>query len=469
VAQHIEGYIEVSDEDRKKAQVWFGHAAKPAGQGNYDYAIELYINGLTADPEAVEAHQTLRDISLKRKASGGKALGMFEAMKLKRPSKDDKQNLLNAEKLLAFDPGNTDHMLWLIQSAYKAGCYDTVLWIGPILQKANADSPKPDVHKFLALKDIYRGLKKYKLAVEACHYALQLRPDDMDLQKELKDLGAMQTMADANYGGSFRDAIKDKDAQDRLIEGDKDVRTEDSLMRSIKEAQAEYAAEPNEPGKLLKLVEALERTDTMEHENHAIELLEAAYKKTGQFRHRGRAGQIKMKQLSRMERTLRAEAARNPGDKEAQDTYRQFRIEKAEEELKEYQLASEAYPTDLSIKYQIAQRLFELGKHDEAIPKFQEAVQDAKVRNDATIYLGRAFLEAGFVDESVDTLKGLVESYQIQGDERAKQIYYYFARALEAQGDTAASIKAYSKVAQWDFNYRDVQSRIKALRAKPQA
>ena len=44
-------------------------------------------------------------------------------------------------------------------------------------------------------------------------------------------------------------------------------------------------------------------------------------------------------------------------------------------------------------------------------------------------------------------------------------------RALEAKGDYATAIKQYSQVAQWNFNYRDVQARIKALRAaaKPQA
>jgi len=35
----------------------------------------------------------------------------MQAMKFKTNTKDDKQNMLNAEMLLANDPGNTDHML----------------------------------------------------------------------------------------------------------------------------------------------------------------------------------------------------------------------------------------------------------------------------------------------------------------------------------------------------------------------
>jgi hypothetical protein len=44
-------------------------------------------------------------------------------------------------------------------------------------------------------------------------------------------------------------------------------------------------------------------------------------------------------------------------------------------------------------------------------------------------------------------------------------MYYWYARGLELQGDRPTALKAYSQVAQWDFNYRDVQARIKNLRS----
>ena len=45
-----------------------------------------------------------------------------------------------------------------------------------------------------------------------------MRPEDMDLQKELKDLSARDTMAKGKYGTakSFRDSIRDVDTQQRL-------------------------------------------------------------------------------------------------------------------------------------------------------------------------------------------------------------------------------------------------------------
>jgi thioredoxin-like negative regulator of GroEL len=461
-----EGYKGIPEEEQKKANVFFDRGKSVANAGQYEYAIEMYLSGLAIDPENTDAHQALREMSLKRKASGGKDLGMMKKMGLKRPTKDDKQNMLNAEQLLAYDPGNTDNMLSLLQSAHRAGFYDTVMWMGPMLQKANADSKHPEFNKFIILKDIYKDLQQWKLATDACHYAAMIKPDDMDLQTELKNLGAQHTMSKGNYGTakSFRDSIKDMDKQSKLLEEDKDVRSVDYLRRAIAEAEAEWKAEPNEPGKLMKYVEALVRTEDPQFEARAMEVLNSAYEQTRQFRFRANVGKIKMAQLAREGRSLLAKVQANPADETLKEQYRAFARQRAETELEEYTLAADAYPTDISLRYQKAVRLFQLERYNDAIPVFQQARQDPKFRHDAAIALGRSFLESGFVDEAIDTLRGVIEEYQLKGDTRSKDMYYWYARALEQKGETAAALKSYSQVAQWDFNYRDVQVRIKRLR-----
>ena len=201
MADETPAYNEIPEADRKKAKVFFDRGNTVAATGNYEYAIEMYLSGLAIDPDAVDAHEALRGIALKRKAGGGKAVGMMEKLKVARPSKDDKQNLLNQEKLLSFDPGDLNHMVGVLQNAVRGGFFDTVLWIGPILQKANADSGKPDVKKFIILRDAYKALRKWKLAANACNYAVLLRPDDMDLMNELKNLGAVEATERGKYGG----------------------------------------------------------------------------------------------------------------------------------------------------------------------------------------------------------------------------------------------------------------------------
>lgn len=469
MAEIPQGYHDVPEADRKKAQVFFDRGKTIADTGNYEYAIEMYLQGLALDPEAIEAHQAIRDISLKRKATGGKSLGFIESIKLRRKGKDDRQSMLNAEKLLAYDPGHTDHMLALLQSAFAGGYYDTVMWIGPVLLRANADSvkPPPDFNKFIALKNIYKELQQWKRATEAAQYAAMLRPDDMELGTELKNLGAQDTMAAGRYseGGSFRDSVRDAARQHELMEGERDVHNADFLTRAIQQAEQEYAADPT---KLPKLIEALEKTEAKPQEDRAVELLMKEYEQTRQFRWRLGVGRIRLKQLARQDRALRADLRKSPDDVDLQNEYREFVQQRTETELQEFALAGEHYPTDMGYRFEQAKRLFALQRYNESIPLLQQARNDPKLRTNAAIYLGRAFLESGFVDESSDTLRQTIEEYQIKGDERSKDMYYWYARALEANKDMATALKSYSQVAQWDFNYRDVQNRIKRLRQTSQ-
>src|SRR4051812_28652370 len=89
-------YQIISEADRKKAVAFFARAKQTADTGNYDYSVEMYMQGLAIDPDSVETHEALRKVSLVRKAQGGKKLGMMDAFKLGRGTKDDKQDMLNA-------------------------------------------------------------------------------------------------------------------------------------------------------------------------------------------------------------------------------------------------------------------------------------------------------------------------------------------------------------------------------------
>ena len=484
MAELPQGYHDISEEDTKKAKVFFDRGDKVAGTGNFDYAIEMYLQGLAIDPDAKEAHQTLREIAIKRKASGGKDLGFFEKMQLRRGGKDDIDTMLKTERLMCYDPGNTDNMLLLFKAAHKGGFYDTVMWVGAVLLKGNSDLKKPDIDKYLAMRDVYIELKRWQQAIDASQAAVNLRPDDMELQRILKDLGATHTLQQGNYeeGGSFRDSIRDMGKQKRLMQADMDIHDVDVMASQIKDAEADVAADPNDVSKTVKLVDALVKTETMENENRAIEILEKLYEKTKQFRFRFNIGKIYIGQLRRQDRTERirlkelALSLKDSKDPAAQATqeravaqYTQFFCEKTQKELSEFRLFSENYPTDISFKYEIGVRLFLLEQFQEAIAVFQQARQDPKQRVEASTYLGRAFLQCGFTDEACDTLKQSIEEYEIRGDNRSKALFYWYGLALEKKGDTASAAKAYSQLMQWDYNYRDVQERLKRTRTHTSA
>jgi tetratricopeptide (TPR) repeat protein len=463
VAELPPGYREVPEEDRKKAQGFFGHGDTKAAVGQFDYAIDMYLGGLKLDPDCVEAHRKLREVSLKRKASGGKALGMLDAMKLKRSSKDERENLANAEKLLAFDPGNTDYMLTMAKSAAKAGYFDTVLWIGPNLLEAVVTSAKPDADKILAIKSIYYDIKQYKLANEAMQLALRIRPSDQNLLDEGKRLGALSTIQEANYDkmGSFRDSVKDMKGQLSLMNQDKEVNDKDILAEQVVEAEAELTAAPNEPGKLNKLVDLLVKTEIPANEERAIVLLQEWFDRTQQYRFRKAIGQIRIKQMNRQERIKRAAKESSP---EAKQQHDDFRRKMLDFEMQEFGEWLKAYPTDNSIRFDIGKRQLLLHQYEEAIGSFQQARNDPKYRTEAQILLAQAFFDAEYLDEANETLASLIKDVQNREGARFMDMMYLRGRVLEKMGQTAEAIKHFSQVFQLNSAYRDVAARIKKLR-----
>lgn len=121
--------------DKAAAKVRFGRAKTVADFGNFDYAIEMYLQGLALDPDNVAGHEALRALSLRRTAAGGKDMGLLEKLRLRKAA-DNTQAMLNAEKLLAYHPADVDRMIALLQSAQRAGMTETSSWIEAILKRA---------------------------------------------------------------------------------------------------------------------------------------------------------------------------------------------------------------------------------------------------------------------------------------------------------------------------------------------
>lgn len=108
-----------------------------AAEGHLDYAIDLFLDGLRDDPGNIDAHQALRDVALLRKSRGGGDLTTIKKMKLRRPGVDAVEDMLNTEKLLAYDPHNRDWIAAAIRHADAAGLSATKQWFFEIYAKAD--------------------------------------------------------------------------------------------------------------------------------------------------------------------------------------------------------------------------------------------------------------------------------------------------------------------------------------------
>ena len=76
--------------DRNKAMTFFRHASTVAEARNYDYSIQLFMDGFSHDPDNMNMHEQLREVALRRKVSGGKRGKFFDKWKGRGKSKIEK-------------------------------------------------------------------------------------------------------------------------------------------------------------------------------------------------------------------------------------------------------------------------------------------------------------------------------------------------------------------------------------------
>ena len=452
-------------QDLDKAKVFFERAEEVASTGNFDYAIDMYLEGLRRAPDAVEeGHIPLRRMALLRQSKGGKRPSMFD--KLKRGhSKDPLEEMLNNEWLFARDPDNLAHGEAILKVASTGGFRKAASWVADMLFDAAASSAKPSAQMFLVLKDAFAASGEWEKAIKALQYAIHLRPGDLTLADELRNLSAELAVKKGKYdqNGDFRQSIKDKQQQDKLQAQETVIKSESYKVAALTAARQAYAQNPTATDAILKFADALADAGTDETFKEACDLLEKACLEKQEFNFKRRAGELKIKHLGQKLRA--AKTAHDTQQTEAtKAVFEQICAELAVVELEHYRRCVENYPTDARMKYEYGIRLMRAKQFDEAIPMFQEAQKDPRHRIAATNNIGLCFFLKGWHSDAVDIFQQAIDAYEIKDDGLAKDLRYNLARSFEEQGKAGEALEIYRKLAQLDFGFKDVRQRVDKLR-----
>jgi len=95
---------QADDQATAKARSFFEKAGKVAETDNFDYAIDMYLQGLRHAPDALmEGHLPLCELALQRQGKSGKKPSMVDKVK-HMGGKTPLDQMLNAEYLFVKDP-----------------------------------------------------------------------------------------------------------------------------------------------------------------------------------------------------------------------------------------------------------------------------------------------------------------------------------------------------------------------------
>lgn len=463
--------VQTSNEQQMaEAKAFFANARKAAEGKQYDYAIDMYLSGLTRAPDALEeGHLPLCELGLQRRGKGGKKPSMMEKV-MRMRGKTPLEQMLNAEYLFVKDPDNTAYAEAMLKAAVEGGFTRTAHWIANLIFQTNNALEKPSLQSYLLLKDSYKSLGQYDKAVAACQRAHRMKPDSKELADEFKNLSAELTMFKGKYGveGDFRQSIRDQETQAKLYSQDRVIKTEDYRISAVEDARKAYAQDSELPKNVFTLAETLADLENDKAENEAIQLLEDTYIRRHEFSFKERAGLLRLRQLRRKLREAKKRLEAKPGDTEAREQVADLTATLNDTELAHYRLCVENYPTDLAHKYEYALRLMRNEQYNEAIPLFQEAQRDPRRKISAMDKVGYCFFMKGWYADAIDVFRQAIESYEIKDDAVAKELRYNLARAHEELGDKEHALEIYRKIAQLDFCYKDVGARVDRLRAGPE-
>jgi tetratricopeptide (TPR) repeat protein len=451
-----------------KARAFFDKANKVAETKNYDYAIDMYLQGLHYAPDALmEGHLPLAELALQRQSSGGKKPSMMERVK-RLGGKTPLEQMLNAEYLFTKDPDHLPYAEAMLKAAIAGGYDKTAGWIANMIFQAANASKNPSANTYILLKDSYKTLSQFDKAIAAIQRAARLRPEDGALADEFKNLSAELTMARGKYDGEgdFRKSIKDRESQQKLQAQASVIKTEDYRVKAVEDARKKIAQNPDLPANIFELADALSGLETDQAENDAISLLENTYKTRNDFSFKRRAGLLRIKQLKRKIKKAKVALGTNPNDSESKAALEQLSAQLNSNELEHYRLCTENYPTDLGLKYEYAVRLLKNEQYNEAIPLFQEAQKDPRRKIAALNKIGFCFSMKGWLADAIDVYNQAIESYEIKDDATGKDLRYNLARAYEQQGEMDKALEIYRKIAQSDFAYKDVSQRVDKLRSE---
>ncbi len=463
----------VSELDKAKAGKWFERAFEFGNRDKkYDSAIEYYVQGLGFWPDAVDSGlKPLHGCAVAWRQSGGKKPGLKDTMKRSLTAKDPKDALLNALWLFGHDHDNLSYIEGVLKNANRLHADDCLMWAANVYRKVLDDEKKPNAKRYLFLKEILEetadracarlevtlAIATLEMGVQALTMLSHRVTKEREIDNAIRDLSTKLTIVRGRYqdADSFRESMRDETGAKDLHDQDRLVQADQRVEELIAKAQAEHDANPDDATRLNTLVDILCRREQFAEECRAIGVLVSTFKRTGRYIAKQRADDIRMKQLRR---DLRA--ARDKNDPAA---IREAQVNQLKFEMAVFKDRLEQYPTDLRVKFEFAQRLFQAKRYDEAIPLLQAARVDPKSRAACMLYLGRCFQKKDMNQQAISTLKQALAERESTDDDTSKELAYYLGRSQEADGLSGEAKQTYGRLLEIDYNYRDVRDRLEAL------
>ena len=435
-------------------------------KSNLDYAIQLFMQVLRAEPACFDTRQALRATQHRRAGarSGGlfrNLLGSTNAMTKGRLAlrSNPAEALAVAEEILNDDPTNANAHQLLADAALALDLPRTAILSLEVAFKSNPS----DRRLAERLADTCAQVGQLPRAEKLYQDLLLGDPHDPSLNEKLKNILASRTLSEGGYEaleggtGSYRDVLKDKEQAVLLEQEQRTVKDTDVAGRLLADVEAKLAQDPGN----LRLLREAAQLHEKRHDHHAAI---AAYQRAldvGGVQDPLLLKAIHDNRLALFDQRLRA----IPPD--APDADAQAEALRAEREaylLDDAKARADANPTDLHVRYELGEQYLKAGRVSEAIAELQKAQNNPNRRIPAMVLLAQCFARRRMHDLAARKLQDALKEKAVF-DEEKKDIHYQLGSVLEAMGRREEAIEQFKVIYEADISFRDVAAKVDAYYA----
>ena len=139
----------------------------------------------------------------------------------------------------------------------------------------------------------------------------------------------------------------------------------------------------------------------------------------------------------------------------------QLKAERNAFEIDQIQKLSDAYPSDLSLRFELGVLQFKADDLQSAIKSFQRAQESPHREIAALTYLGQCFSKRGMNDMAARTLQKALDKKEVMDNEKMN-LFYQLGCVLDEMGKKEDSIEQFKQIYERDIDYRDVANRVDA-------
>src|SRR6266566_3685864 len=439
---------------------------------NFGYAISLLQEILKQEPEFLTGRQLLRRAEVTKNKSAKKSFfnistAPIGVMKAQREIKKDPTRAVEMlEKVLEEEPYNRHASLALKDAALAASWPETAVFA---LQTLLEENPR-DVKVLHELGRLYRQQGDHDQEVEIYNQITAINPLDAEALRLGKDASARASMKRGGWtkAESYRDLIKDKEIAISLEQQSRMRLTGESLDRQIAETYALHKEEPANVDLARRLGALNEQKEDFEAAigwyEYAANLTKGA--DAGLDR---KASDLKIKSL---EREIAAHEEFLSSHDPANELYgkRSEQLKTAKSKRAEIVIADALErvarnPTDLQLRFELGENLFNAGRFREALPELQRARQNPYARLKAMNLLGCCYRELEMLDLAVKQLEEASKEI-LSMDAMKKEMVYNLGLVYERMGEQEKSVACMKQIYEVDYGYQDVAKRVESSYAR---